>query len=267
MGAIFDWKIKVARCQQAHQSSEQVWWNQRSIWYAKWAKDNNYAGVIYPKIKAYVSGACLEIGSGTGAFTELLVKDADIVTALEPSDCMGRILHERFFRQMNLRVLPMTVEEYLHRTAAPQFHYVLAANSLYHVEPIDRVIDTLMASAHCFTIIIGTRKRLEWSRVIKREFSLHHKVEAPPPTKEDLVGVLEELGYPYTSMNVTVPNNYLFNNRAELLDWCVEYYGIPEIRRPELMSFLEPYLTVNEHKIGLYNQREWGIINIFQRFS
>jgi SAM-dependent methyltransferase len=101
----------------------------------------NYHRAIFSFFSPYIRGRVLELGSGTGSFTKLLLEsEPDLVCALEPSKILFPVLQKRFETEKRLLPFQGTLDSYLGEGAISPYQTVVLVNVLEHIEDDTRVL-------------------------------------------------------------------------------------------------------------------------------
>ena len=200
----------------------------------------------------------LEIGPGPGAYTRLLLRDAEHVVAVEPSHFMVQFLRKNLGDRTDLTIVESTIEDYLDRLET--YDLALAANVLSGIERIDDVLGAVAARSNVLAIVMWSNARTpDWSRDVQTR--LLGRVEPQPnmPDHDDLLGVLDELGLTYDVHPADVPI-HTFESRDEVVDWVQGFHGIPAERRAELERVLAPHIAGQGGKYGLPSGRDTRVV-------
>lgn len=100
----------------------------------------NYQDWIIRAFRPYLRGDAVEIGAGTGTFTESLRACVDRLELVEPAPNLFRQLEERFSGDDAMSIVANTVEDYLANAGAATCDSVVLVNVLEHIEDDDVAI-------------------------------------------------------------------------------------------------------------------------------
>jgi SAM-dependent methyltransferase len=131
----------------------------------------NYHRAIYSFFTPYIRGRVLELGSGTGAFTKLLLEsEPDLVCALEPSNILFPVLQKRFEAVKRLLAVQGTLDSYFSDGTIPPFQTAVLVNVLEHIEDdtgaLKQIYEILDSEGHlllfvpALTILYGMHDKL-----------------------------------------------------------------------------------------------------------
>jgi SAM-dependent methyltransferase len=95
------------------------------------AAARNYNAWLLERARPYLGSSVLDLGAGTGTFSELIARDADVV-ALEPDERLARVLRERTSHLPRMRVVEGGAE--VLGGIDGRFDSILCLNVLEHVE-------------------------------------------------------------------------------------------------------------------------------------
>lgn len=271
MNAVERWQEKVRAARSAREAKGETtgaghWDASRAAWFNRFAGQSD-RGDTYRFVAPYVRGRVLEIGPGPGAYTRLLVRDADRVVAVEPSPHMARLLRENMAREniaagANLEIVESAIEDYLDRLE--YYDLALAANVLGGIERIDEVLRAVAAHSDVLAIVMWANARTpEWSRDV--QLALLGQVAPRPnmPDHDDLLAVLDELGLSYTVHRVDV-SIHTFERPEAVVDWAQGFHSVPDARRAELERILAPHISEQGGMYGLPGGRDTRVVLVRQ---
>lgn len=262
MDAIARWKDKVraaraAREAQGEATGARHWDANRAAWFNRFAGQSDRSHT-YRFIQPYVTGRVLEIGPGPGAYTRLLLRDGAQVVAVEPSPSMIQRLRENIGERDNLIIFQSTIEEYLDRLET--YDLALAANVLGGIERIDDVLRAVAARSGVLAIVMWSMASTpEWSRAVEAELLGRREPRPHMPDHDDLLGVLDELGLPYTTHPADVPI-HTFGTPEDVVDWVQGFYGLGAEHRAALERILAAHIEEKGGKYGLPSGRETRVV-------
>jgi SAM-dependent methyltransferase len=262
LDAIARWKDKVRAARAAREAAgeatgAQHWDADRAAWFNRFAGQSDRSHT-YRFVAPYVKGRVLEIGPGPGAYTRLLLRDAEHVVAVEPSPFMIQRLRENIGVRDDLTIVESTIEAYLDRLET--YDLALAANVLSGIEPIDAVLSAVTAHAEVLAIIMWSNAHTPaWSRDVQVELLGRHAPQPNMPDHEDLLGVLDALGLVYTVHRAEVPI-HTFAYPAEVVDWVQGFHSLPAERRADLERVLAPHISEEGGKYGLPSGRDTRVV-------
>jgi|WetSurMetagenome_2_1015567.scaffolds.fasta_scaffold91073_3 SAM-dependent methyltransferase len=173
MNPLEHWHEIIFNYRQMIDKHGSTWHGQHAQWYDGWIRQNDYASIIYPLYQPYVKGRVLEIGAGTGLFTAYLVKDAEHVTALDPSADMLYYLLRNVPVLTRLETIQLKIEDFL--LPSQGYDFILASHALFNVMEIDQVLCKLMGACPCMGLLIGSGEGLALHTAIKRKFNIKEK--------------------------------------------------------------------------------------------
>lgn len=251
--AIEVWKQKLAtaraiRAERSDPRPAGFWDETRAAWFNRFAgkSDRSHS---YRFMAPFVRGRVLEIGPGPGAYTRLLLNDADHVTAVEPSPFMIRLLRENLGGFAHLEIVESTIEDYLGQLQA--YDFTLAANVLSGIEPIDEVLRQVAACSAVLAIVMYANAATpEWSRAVQADVLGRVQADPDMPGHDDLVAVLDEMGLPYQVHNAHVPI-HTFATIEDLVDWVEGMVMVAREDRRRLEAALAPFISERDGLYGL----------------
>jgi SAM-dependent methyltransferase len=261
MSKVEEWKARVRASLAAEPQApppDKTWDARRAAWFNRFAGHDDRSPT-YRFIEPHVRGQVLEVGPGPGAYTRLLVAQAQRVVAVEPSPSMVQQLRQNLPGASNLVIVPSTIEDYLPHLDS--YDLALAANVLSGIERIDEVLCALAGRAALLSVVIRTRGEAPaWSRAVQSRFGLE------PPKRDrvggqDLLAVLDELGLRYAVHVADVPV-HTFSRREDVVDWVEGFFTLPPARHGELEQVLAPHIEERGGKYGLASGSETLVINV-----
>jgi SAM-dependent methyltransferase len=148
----------------------------------------NYHQAIFDFFQPYIHGSVLELGAGTGIFTQLLL-DAkpQQLSAIEPSPTLFPALQKRFENMEKVQPYHGTLDSYLSNGRPSSFHTAVLVNVLEHIEndmeTLRQLHEMLEPSGHlllfvpAMRILYGVHDKLvgHFRRYSRKE--LKHKCE------------------------------------------------------------------------------------------
>lgn len=131
----------------------------------------NYHRAIYSFFSPYIRGRVLELGSGSGSFTKLLLESKpDLVCALEPSNILFPVLQKRFEAVKRLIPVQGTLDSHFGEETIPPYQTAVLVNVLEHIEDdartLKQIYESLDPSGHlllfvpALTILYGVHDKL-----------------------------------------------------------------------------------------------------------
>ena len=218
MDKVQEWKARVRAALAAEREAprpDQTWDARRAAWFNRFAGQDD-RGPTYRFIAPHVRGQVLEIGPGPGAYTRLLVAQAERVVAVEPSPSMVQKLAANLPDAANLVIVQSAIEDYL--PSLERYDLALAANVLSGIERIDEVLCALAEHAAVTAVVMRARGETPpWSLALQSYFGL----ERPARDRvgaQDLLAVLDELGLRYEAHVADVPV-HTFARPEDVVDW------------------------------------------------
>ena len=253
MSAISTWNDIVLSYRKASLNNGNHWHGEHARWYDQWVKANNYAREIYPIFQPFVHGKVLEIGAGTGLFTQYLVQDADHIDVLEPSVDMLDLLKANVSNQKKLNFCKTTIEQFDIKNR--QYDFGFAAHAFFNVQHIDWVLNDILNSCNLLGVLIGNGKPLDVFQVFRDE-ELVERERAHPPNHMNLIPVLDECGLHYDICHLTSTTRYTYQSESELLKKIASQNAIRMEKKQAYLEIMKPMIKQNEHGVYLQGNRE-----------
>ncbi len=261
MTAVQQWQEWIRTCRREQAEPEEQVWQRLAAWYTNWARHNDYVEIVLPRLLKVVGPAArvLEVGPGSGAFTLPVAAAAREVVAVEPSPAMRGVLHQNLATAgvTNVQVIPRSIETGL-AVIEGCFDLVLAAHSLYQVEPIEVVLRGLIDLAPYVAILMGTGEQREWYRALYRRFKgkepfpyAHFRHFYPVLLAMDINADVELLWTSY---------NYVYDDEASMVDWWLHHFHLAEAKRSDLQTALGRVAEWRDGQIGIYDRRTTALV-------
>ncbi|MBI9049720.1 MAG: class I SAM-dependent methyltransferase [Anaerolineaceae bacterium] len=253
MSAITQWKKIVSAYRKASLKKGFQWQGEHAKWYDGWVKENNYAEAVYPIFQPFVHGKVLEIGAGTGLFTQYLMHDADHVDAVEPSADMLDLLKRNVCNKKNINYHKTNIESFDFQMKCYEFSF--AAHAFFNVLRIDEVLKEILNHCEVMGVLIGSGKPLDIFQIFCEEHLLNQ--ERPrPPCHLDLISVLEECGLYYDIQFLHTSTTYCYESEAVLLEKVASQCGIRESARGAFFTLISPHIQKKKRGCFLQGNRE-----------
>ena len=253
MSAITTWNKIVLSYRRISLNNGNHWHGDHARWYDQWVKVNNYANEIYPIYKPFVHGQVLEIGAGTGLFTQYLVNDAEQIDVLEPSADMLEFLKENVGNQQNLSLYNTTIEQFDFQDR--QYNFAFAAHAFFNVMHIDYIIKKILDHCDVLGVVIGNGKPIKPFQVFRDE-GLVEKNRVHPPHHMNLLSVLRECGFHYDICHLASATKYIYQSEDELLEKIASQYAILKEKKPAYLEKIKPMIRRNEQGVYVEGNRE-----------
>ena len=267
MNAIARWQEKVRAAQavreeQGERTGVGHWDATRAAWFNRFAGRSDRSDT-YRFVAPHVKGRVLEIGPGPGAYTRLLLRDAQRVVAVEPAPDMVRLLRENMAQEglatpETLTIVESTIEEFLPHLES--YDLALAANVLSGILRIDEVLGAVAAHSDVLAIVMWANARTpDWSKDVQVALLGQATPRPNMPDHDDLMAVLDELGLRYDVHPVDVPI-HTFERPEAVVDWVQGFHAVPAARRAELERILAPHISERGGKFGLLSGRDTRVV-------
>lgn len=261
MSAEQEWQEWIRNCRQERAETEEQVWQRLADWYINWARHNDYVEIVLPRLLKVVGPAArvLEVGPGSGAFTLPLAAAVREVVAVEPSPAMRNVLNRRLAEAgaVNVQVIPQSIETGL-AVIEGCFDLILAAHSLYQVDPIEVVLRGLIDLAPHIAILMGTGEQPPWYRDLYRRFKgkepcpyAHFRHFYPVLLAMDIYADVELL---WTSFN------YVYDDEEAMVDWWLDHFHLAETDRAGMQAALGRMAERRGEQIGIYDRRRTALI-------
>lgn len=253
MSAISNWNKVVMDYREASLNHGNHWQGEHARWYDDWVKQNNYAEEIYPEFQPFVHGRVLEIGAGTGLFSQYLINDADHLDVLEPSADMLAYLKKNVGNQHKQIYYKTNIEQY--DFSGKAYGFVFAAHAFFNVLYIDRIMRDILNHSQYLGVLIGGGKPLDVFQVFRNE-GLVEPERAHPPHHKDLLPVLEDCGFHYDICRRETVTKHLYPNEGELLEKTATQCAIRADAMGAYQEIIKPLIQYNENGVYLQGNRE-----------
>lgn len=224
------------------------WTEKKARWYSEALKMSDYAekalGVLEGKVRQ--KDTVLDIGAGCGALALPLASRAKLVTAIEPSDAMIRILEEEAASQglSNLRSVPYRWED----CDVDRHDVVICANIRSLLQENIRFLASISSYASRYVFVISGVGTQNDKFFLKELYPMLFQRRLEP--KKDYLTIyqnLHELGI-YANVEVIHYNmDQVFADLDEALDFWKEYLSLRGNEHdPLLREFLKKRLVREE---------------------
>ena len=253
MSAICNWNKVVMDYREASLNHGNHWQGEHARWYDDWVKLNNYAEEIYPVFQPFVHGRVLEIGAGTGLFSQYLINDADHLDVLEPSADMLGYLQKNVGNQHKQTYYKTNIEQF--DFFGKEYGFVFAAHAFFNVLYIDRIIRDILNHSQCLGVLIGGGNPLDVFRVFHNE-GLVEPERAHPPHHMDLTPVLDDCGFFYDICRKESITKHVYKNEKELLEKTAKQCAIRADAMGAYQEIVKPLINYSENGVYLQGNRE-----------
>ena len=264
MSSIENWNETVRMYRQASLQNGNHWHGEHARWYDTWVKENNYAEIVYPLFRPFVQGRVLDIGAGTGLFTQYFIRDADHVDVVEPSEDMLTLLAGNLGNRKNLTFYKTTIENF--RYDQKHYDFSFAAHAFFNIMHIDTLLQKLLDHSSILGVLIGSGKPLDIFQVFRDE-KLVVENRPHPPSHLDLIPVLEACGISYDIRFISSETKYCYQSKHELLEKIAAQCRIKDETLAPYRQLLEPNIQKNEQGYFVQGKREHVCLLIHKRLA
>lgn len=263
--ALVRWQERIDHYRAQQDRQGPPLWEEKNDLYDRWVEENNYHQKVIPYLatNSIKGEKILEIGPGTGAFTIPLAEAGAEILCLEPSRKMCESLEAKLDKKRlsNVTILQAKVEDSLDviQQRAP-FQQTLASFSLYNVQDIARVLNTLLVCSQRINILLGTGVRSYWYQALIRKFGGEEPVSAPQ--LDLLYPLLLEMGIVADVRIVPASQNYLYENEQVLVDYWQARLNTISALREDLAHALKELMELRNGKLGIFQSRPLALVVI-----